>query len=303
MTKIRIGTRGSPLALVQANETKARLMSAHGMSAGDFEIVVITTSGDRIKDRPLNDIGGKGLFTKEIEEALFAGTIDLAVHSMKDMPAELPQGLAFAAVLPREDARDAFISLTSKSLASLPQGARLGSSSVRRTAQVLNIRSDLVSVQFRGNVETRLRKLSEGVADATFLAVAGLKRLGLADKITHIMQTDDMLPAVAQGIIGIEINQRNESARTLVAAINHQPTWVVMQCERAFLQALDGSCRTPLGGHAVLEGQNIAFTGESLTLDGKHRFSTRITGAAADAIRIGQDAALNIRKQGGSLLT
>ena len=204
MPILKIGTRGSPLALAQAHETRHRLMAAHGLAESEIEIVVITTTGDRIRDRPLAEIGGKGLFTKEIEEALMAGAIQLAVHSMKDMPAQLPAGLTMAALLPREDPRDAFMSPVAASLDDLPQGAVVGSSSVRRTAQVLRLRPDLKPIQFRGNVETRLRKLSDGVAQATFLACAGLNRLGLADRITQPVPVDVMLPAVAQGAIGIE---------------------------------------------------------------------------------------------------
>jgi hydroxymethylbilane synthase len=302
MSKIRIGTRGSPLALAQANETRNRLIQAHGLDPDELEIVVITTTGDRIRDRPLNEIGGKGLFTKEIEEALFDGSIDLAVHSMKDMPAIVPDGLAFAATLPREDARDAFISLSEKSLQDLPPNALLGSSSVRRAAQALRIRPDLKPVQFRGNVDTRLRKLSEGVADATFLAVAGLNRLGLADKITAIMPMDVMLPAVAQGAVGIEINKRNARAERLVSAINHPPTWTTVSCERAFLAALDGSCRTPIAGHAKLYDGAIAFSGESLSLDGSKHVASSRDGSEADAEILGRDAADEIRANGGNFI-
>ena len=202
---IKIGTRGSPLALAQARETRARLMGALRREESSFELVIIKTTGDMVRDRPLSEIGGKGLFTKELEEALLDGRIDVAVHSMKDMPAQMPQGLSLASVLPREDVRDAFISFAAKDLRSLPQGARLGSSSVRRTAQALRIRPDLVSVPFRGNVETRLQKLRDGVADATFLAAAGLKRLGLAAHITALIDINIMLPAVAQGAIGLQI--------------------------------------------------------------------------------------------------
>ena len=187
MPRLKIGTRGSPLALAQARETKARLMAAHGFGEDEIEIIAIATTGDRIHDRPLSEIGGKGLFTREIEEALLAGQIDLAVHSMKDMPARLPGGLVIAALLPREDARDAFLSPVARSIAELPQDATVGSSSVRRTAQLLRLRPDLKPVQFRGNVETRLRKLADGIAHATILAAAGLNRLGLAEKITSII--------------------------------------------------------------------------------------------------------------------
>lgn len=302
MTKIRIGTRGSPLALAQAHETRERLVKAHGLSPDDFEITVITTTGDRIRDRPLSEIGGKGLFTKEIEEALFAKTIDLAVHSMKDMPAVLPAGLAFAATLPREDARDALISLTAKSLKGMKQGAVLGSSSVRRSAQALRLRPDLQVVQFRGNVETRLRKLADGVADASFLAVAGLRRLGLTQHIAAVIPMEEMLPAIAQGAIGIEIRDGDEKIARLLAPINHAESATAMACERAFLAALDGSCRTPIAGHARLVDGRLHFRGETLTLDGKKVFAAERSGAPSDAARMGADAAAEVKANGGSLI-
>ena len=300
--RIKIGTRGSPLALAQARETRDRLIAAHGMDASEIEIIAISTTGDRIKDRPLTEIGGKGLFTKEIEEALMAGEIHLAVHSMKDLPANLPEGLTIAAVLPREDARDAFMSLTAASIQDLKHGALIGSSSVRRTAQVLRLRPDLKSVQFRGNVETRLRKLSEGVADATFLACAGLNRLGLADKITYAMPTDIMLPAIAQGAIGIEIRENDVVTRSLLAAINDAPSEIAVTCERAFLKALDGSCRTPLAGHATLDGDTLSFRGHALTLDGVHCFEITRTGSPADAARMGREAGAEVKSHGGALI-
>ena len=302
MTKIRIGTRGSPLALAQAHETRARLMKAHGLSEDDFTITVITTTGDRIRDRPLAEIGGKGLFTKEIEEALFANEIDLAVHSMKDMPAVLPQGLAFAATLPREDARDALISLTAKSLPDMKQGATLGSSSVRRSAQALRLRPDLKVVQFRGNVETRLRKLADGVADASFLAVAGLNRLGLAQHIAAVIPMEQMLPAIAQGAIGIEIREADSRTMSLLDPINHVDTAMAIACERAFLAALDGSCRTPIAGHAHLVDGRLHFRGETLTLDGTKVFTAERVGAPADAAAMGADAAAEVKAKGGSLI-
>ncbi len=302
MPRIKIGTRGSPLALAQAHETRDRLVAAHGMDAADIEIIAISTTGDQVKDRPLAEIGGKGLFTKEIEDALMAGQIHLAVHSMKDMPAVLPPGLIIAAILPREDARDAFLSLTAASLDDLQQGAVLGSSSVRRTAQVLRLRPDLTSVQFRGNVQTRLRKLSEGVADATFLACAGLNRLGLADKITMAMPVDLMLPAIAQGAIGIEIREDDDVTRALLAKINHSESATAIACERAFLQALDGSCRTPLAGHATLTGDRLNFRGHALTLDGVHCFETTRVGSIGDAAEMGRDAGAEVKARGGALI-
>ena len=302
MPKIRIGTRGSPLALAQARETRERLVAAHGLDPADIEIMPITTTGDRIKDRPLNEIGGKGLFTKEIEDALLAGEIHLAVHSMKDLPASLPDRLTIAAVLPREDPRDAFMSPIANSLAELRMGATIGSSSVRRTAQVLRLRPDLKTVQFRGNVETRLRKLSEGAADATFLACAGLNRLGLADKITAAIPVDVMLPAIAQGAIGIEIREDDDATRGLLAAINHAESQFAVTCERAFLKALDGSCRSPLAGLATLRGNVLSFRGHALTPDGIHCFETIREGAAKDASLMGEEAGLEVKAHGGALI-
>jgi hydroxymethylbilane synthase len=302
MKRIRIGTRGSPLALAQAHETRARLMAAHNMEEDEFEIVVISVIGDRITDRPLSEIGGKGLFTKEIEDALFAETIDLAVHSMKDMPALVPEGLAFGAVLEREDPRDAFVSVTAKTLLDLPQGAVLGSSSVRRNAQALRVRPDLRSAPFRGNVQTRLRKLEEGVAAATFLAVAGLNRLGLSHHISSIMDMDQMLPAVAQGAIAIEIAQSNKKAKTLVEAIHHKATGIAMQCERAFLATLEGSCRTPIAGHATVTGTGVSFRGQALTLDGRESFEHRLEGSSKDAVAMGIEAGERVKALGGEKL-
>jgi len=302
MPKLKIGTRGSPLALAQARETRARLIAAHGFGEDDIEIVVIATTGDKVRDRPLAEIGGKGLFTKEIEEALFARDIHLAVHSMKDMPAQLPDGLVMAAMLPREDPRDAFLSPSAGSIAELPQGAIVGSSSVRRAAQVKRLRPDLKTVQFRGNVETRLRKLADGVAQATFLACAGLNRLGMADKITSIVPIEVMLPAVAQGAIGIETRADDAATRDLLAALNHAETAVTVSCERAFLAALDGSCRTPLAGHAKLANGRIAFRGEALTADGVHCFETACEGLAGDAERLGREAGEDVKARGGSLI-
>jgi hydroxymethylbilane synthase len=302
MAQLRIGTRGSPLALVQAHETRDRLVAAHGLNPADIEIVVISVTGDQIRDRPLAEIGGKGLFTKEIEEALLAGNIHMAVHSMKDLPAVLPDGLVIAAVLPREDARDAFLSLTANSIAELPVGAKIGSSSVRRTAQLLRMRPDLKTVLFRGNVQTRLRKLSEGVADATFLACAGLNRLGLAEKITAAMPTEIMLPALAQGAIGIEIREGDEETKQLLSGINHTESSIAVACERAFLQTLDGSCRTPLAGHASLDGGILNFRGHALTLDGVHCFETTRQGPPGDAARMGTDAGAEVKARGGALI-
>ncbi len=302
MNRIRIGTRASPLALAQAHETRDRLLAAHGWAVDAIEIKTFTTTGDKIGDRPLSEIGGKGLFTKELEEALFAGAIDMAVHSMKDMPAKMPAGLDVVAYLPREDARDAFISFAAADLKSLPLGALLGSSSVRRTAQALRVRPDLKAVQFRGNVQTRLKKLQDGVAHATFLAAAGLNRLGLSDKITHLMAMDEMLPAVAQGAIGIQINERDEAVRKILAPLNHRTTEIAVICERGFMAALDGSCRTPIAGHATIDNGIVHFRGEALTLDGVHVFTVTRSGAVSDANLIGLDAGEEVKLRGGKLI-
>lgn len=297
--KIRIGTRGSPLALVQAHETRQRLMGTLGREESAFEIIVIKTTGDLVRDRPLSEIGGKGLFTKELEEALLEERIDLAVHSMKDMPAHMPKGLEIGAILPREDVRDAFISLTAKSLMDLPHGARLGSSSVRRTAQALRLRPDLIATPFRGNVERRLQKLGEGLADATFLAAAGLRRLGLQAHITSLISVDEMLPAVAQGAIAIQIKQ-SSGAMVTVATINHAESNIAVTCERSFMTALDGSCRTPIAGLAVLERGQLVFRGEALTLDGKYMFTAQRIGAPSDAARMGREAGEEVKAKGGA---
>ena len=296
---IKIGTRGSPLALAQARETRARLMAALGREESAFEIVVIKTTGDMVRDRPLSEVGGKGLFTKELEEGLFDSRIDIAVHSMKDMPAEVPTGLSIAAVLPREDARDAFISFVSKDLGGLPHAARLGSSSVRRTAQALRVRPDLVAAPFRGNVETRLQKLRDGTADATFLAAAGLNRLGLTGHITSLIEIGTMLPAIAQGAIAIQIRAIDAALAQAVARIDHLESHIAVSCERAFMAALDGSCRTPIAGHATLSNGEVAFRGEALTLDGKQVFTATRRGAIADAVRMGRDAGEEVKANGG----
>lgn len=288
---IRIGTRGSPLALAQAHEVRTRLQSARGLADDAVSVVVIKTTGDQVLDRPLAEIGGKGLFTKEIEDALLENEIDIAVHSMKDMQTALPDGLTIGAMLPREDVRDAFISLKYASLAELPPGAVIGTSSLRRQAQVLHTRPDLTAVAFRGNVQTRLRKLQEGVADATFLAVAGLKRLDLHDRITAVVPTDDMLPAVAQGAIGLEIRQQDERIADLIAPLNDAETALAVTTERAFLARLEGSCRTPIAGHAYLDNGALHFRGQVLSPDGKQAFSVSRTGAPQDALKIGLDAA------------
>ena len=297
--KIRIGTRGSPLALAQARQVAARLASAHALAPEQCELVIIKTTGDRITDRPLIEAGGKGLFTKELEEALFARDIDLAVHSMKDMPAVLPDGLEISAILEREDPRDAFVSLKYKSLAEMPEGAVIGTSSPRRQAQVLRARPDLEVVGFRGNVETRLRKLEEGVADATFLACAGLNRLGLSQHITERMDIDVMLPAVAQGAIGIEIRSDDLDTTRLVAPLNDAPTAVCVAAERAYLAQLEGSCRTPIAGYARLRDGALVIRGEILSTDGAEAYAADTTGAPEIARRLGEQTAAELLERAG----
>jgi hydroxymethylbilane synthase len=296
---IRIGTRGSPLALVQAHEVRRRLLAALGLDEIRIEIRVIRTSGDRIQDRPLAEVGGKGLFTKEIEDALLAHDIDLAVHSAKDMATRLPDGLAIAAVLEREDVRDAFLSLRYASLADLPPGARLGTSSLRRQALARRARPDLEVVAFRGNVDTRLAKLEAGVADATFLAAAGLNRLGAAHRIASLLDVETMPPAPAQGAIAIETRADDWAARALAAPLDHQPTALCITAERAFLARLDGSCRTPIAGLARLDGDNLRLDGMLLLPDGSEAHSVSRSGAAAAAISIGDSAAEELISHAG----
>ena len=296
---LRIGTRGSPLALAQAHETRARLAVAHGLDEASMEIVVIKTSGDRIQDRSLSEAGGKGLFTKELEEALFSGAIDIAVHSSKDVPTFLPEGLTLIAFLPREDVRDAFLSPVAGSIRDLPQGALLGTSSLRRRAMALRVRPDLVVVEFRGNVQTRLAKLEDGVAHGTLLALAGLRRLGRAELSTSILDLDAFLPAVGQGAVAVEGRADDVRVRELLAAINDPATETALVAERAFLTRLDGSCRTPIGGLATLSGDALLFRGIVLSPDGRQSEATRMTAPLADAARIGTTAADELIGRGG----
>lgn len=287
---LRIGTRGSALALAQAHETRARLMAAHGMGEEAFEIVVIKTSGDQIQDRPLSEVGGKGLFTKEIEEAMLDGRIDLAVHSSKDMPTVLPDGLALTAFLPREDVRDAFISPKAKTLMDLPQNAVVGSSSLRRQAMIKRLRPDIEVVMYRGNVQTRLKKLAEGQVDATLLAYAGLKRLGLGDVVTSLLDPEEFLPAVGQGAICIESRENDSETKRLLSAIHDDETQIRLDAERSFLAVLDGSCRTPIGGLATVEDGRIAFRGTILKPDGSKVHDIAREGDASMAAEIGREA-------------
>jgi hydroxymethylbilane synthase len=295
----RLGTRGSPLALTQARMVREALAAAHGFEPDRIAIEVIRTSGDRIQDRPLADVGGKGLFTKEIEEALLAGTIDFAVHSSKDMPTVLPPGLVLSAFMQREDPRDALISRKAKSIVELPRGATIGTASLRRQAMMKRKRPDLAIVPLRGNVETRLRKIDEGVADATLLALAGLKRLGLADAATAILDIDEFLPAVGQGAIGIETREADKRTRELLAAINHADTMSALAAERAFLAVLDGSCRTPIAGHATVPGGRLRFRGMVVKPDGSEAYETTREGDVRDAEKLGADAGAELKGRAG----
>ncbi len=298
--KVRIGTRGSKLALAQAYEFRDRLIEAHNLSCENFEIKIIRTAGDIIVDKPLAEFGGKGLFTKEIEDALVASEIDAAVHSMKDMPTKLPEGLEISCLLPREDVRDAFISRKAHSLSELPHRAVFGTSSLRRQAQVKLLRPDLTVIPFRGNVGTRLKKLDDGVADGTLLAYAGLKRLGLIDEVTALMDAQDMLPAIAQGAIGIETRVGDEQMLALLAPLNDEATALCVVAERAFLAELDGSCRTPIAGLAVIDGGNLHFRGQILQPDGSRSFETAREGSPRDGALMGVEAARELLAAAGS---
>ena len=293
---LRIGTRGSPLALAQARAVRDRLAAAHGWVPDAIEVRAIRTSGDLIQDRPLADAGGKGLFTKEIEQALIDGAIDLAVHSAKDMPTVLPDGLVLAACLEREDVRDVFISRKAGDLSALPTGSVVGTSSLRRQAQVRRLRPDLAVINFRGNVETRLRKLEEGVADATLLALAGLKRLGLAEAATAILPVEEFLPAVGQGAIAIETRVADARVRELIATVDHLDTSTAITAERAFLAVLDGSCRTPIAGHAAVAAQSLQFRGLILRPDGSEAHETACGGSREDAAAIGAEAGRELKR-------
>jgi hydroxymethylbilane synthase len=296
---VRIGTRGSPLALVQAHEARDRLMAAHGLPQAAFAVVVIRTTGDRIQDRALSELGGKGLFTREIEAALAEGRIDIAVHSMKDMPTLQPDGLAITALLPREDVRDAFVGAAGATLATLPSGSVVGTSSLRRRAQALNRRPDITVVEFRGSVETRLRKLGEGVAAATFLAMAGLRRLGL-DAVGRVpIDPDEMLPAIAQGAVGIEQRRGDDPVSALLAPIHDTATGHRLAAERAFLAGLDGSCHTPIAGLAELDGGRLRLRGEILRPDGSECLAHAVAGAVSDAEALGAEAAAVLRSRAG----
>ncbi len=296
---LTIGTRGSPLALAQAHETRQRLLSSHaGLAEADIAISIIKTSGDRIQDRALSEAGGKGLFTKEIEEALLDGSVDLAVHSMKDMPTQLPAGLIMAAYLPREDPRDVLLAATPMTFADLPQGAVVGTSSLRRKAFLLARRPDLEVVNFRGNVQTRLSRLAEGRVAATFLALAGLRRLNILPEGMSVLQPEQMLPAVAQGAIGIECREKDTRVLELLAPLDDAPTRRRVEAERSLLEILDGSCRTPIAALAELRGDgSMRLRAAIARPDGSELLETERQGS--DGVAMGQDAGDELKRRAG----
>ncbi|MEE8171904.1 MAG: hydroxymethylbilane synthase [Alphaproteobacteria bacterium] len=299
---LKIGTRGSPLALAQTKEVRTRLAAVHGELAeeGAIETHVIKTSGDKFLDRPLADIGGKGLFAKEIDEALSAGAIDVAVHSMKDVPTWLPDGLQIACILPREDPRDALIGDGLTGLAALPRGARVGTASLRRRAQLLHVRPDLELIMLRGNVATRVRKVAEGEIDAPLLAVAGLKRLDCAEHIAAVLPPEEMLPAVAQGAIGVECRADDDQTLAFLAALEHRESARCVAAERALLAALDGSCRTPIAALAEWRaGEQLYLRALIARPDGTTIHRAEREGAAADGVAMGRDAGAELRAVGG----
>jgi hydroxymethylbilane synthase len=298
---LRLGTRASKLALLQAELVRAAL-AARGVAS---ELVPVKTTGDRITDRPLAEAGGKGLFTKELEEALLSGGIDLAVHSMKDVPVALPAGLQIVALLPREDPRDAFLSNIASRLIDLPRGARVGSSSVRRQAQIRRARPDVEVLPLRGNVDTRLEKLARGEFDAILLALAGLKRLGLERRATALFPLNDWLPALSQGAIGIEARRDDRTICDLVAPLNDQQTAITLACERAFQAVLDGSCSTAIGGIAMYEHGVLRFRGEVLAPDGGGQLDVAIEQAVIsvdEATQVGKAAGLSIKPRAAQWL-
>jgi hydroxymethylbilane synthase len=296
---LRIGTRGSPLALVQARTVRDRLAVVLGRAAESIELKIIRTSGDTIIDRPLAEEGGKGLFTKEIEEALLRGEIDLAVHSAKDMPTFLPDGLMLAACLEREDPRDVFISKKATALADLPQGAKVGTASLRRQAIMKCARPDLQVAPLRGNVETRLGKLEDGEADAIILALAGLRRLGLEGRATKKMSVDEFLPAAGQGAIAIETREDDRETGALVARIDHADTSTAVAAERSFLAVLDGSCKTPIAAHATVEANVLRFRGLIARPDGSAAHDIAAAGSRNDATKIGADCGRALKQRAG----
>lgn len=299
--RLIIGTRGSKLALTQTNWVRERILDANpGLQPDDIVIETIVTTGDRVTDRKLQDIGGKGLFTKEIEDGLTASRLHLAVHSMKDMPTRLPEGLTLALSPKREDPRDVLISHKASHIDDLPDGARVGTASLRRAAQLLARRPDLRIEMLRGNVDTRLRKLDEGVVDAIILAKAGLNRLGFQLDHAHSIPADIMLPAVGQGALALEVREGDSGTLASLAPLGDKDTSHAVQAERAFLGQLDGDCRTPLAAHAVVEGESLTLIAEIYSADGSQRFRAEASGHPDMAQAIGERAAEDIKRQAGA---
>jgi hydroxymethylbilane synthase len=303
VTPLRIGTRGSPLALAQAYETRKRLIENFPelSEEGAIEICVMKTQGDMILDKSLMELGGKGLFTKELDTALLGNEVDICVHSMKDVPTWLPDGTILPCNLPREDTNDAFISKDGviKSIAELPDGSVIGTASLRRQAQIMAQNPTLKCVNFRGNVQTRLRKLDDGVVDATLLAIAGLKRMSMDDCATSVLDWDEMLPAVAQGAIGIQCRSDDERSLKYIQALNHPDTKACVDCERAFLEALDGNCKTPIAGQARIIDGKIVFRGLIAMPDGSLKYETESEGSIEDAAKIGREAGEKLKAEAG----
>jgi len=293
---LKIGTRGSKLALTQSRWVKENIEAKH--PDVKVELVRIKTTGDKILDSPLSKVGGKGLFVKEIEEALIEKHVDLAVHSMKDVPAELPDALSLSIFPIREDPRDALISRGDLTLDQLPQGANVGTSSLRRAAQLLHRRRDLNIVSLRGNVDTRLRKLETEGLNAIILATAGLKRLGFENRITQILPSEHVLPAIGQGALGLEVRQDDEQTIGLIDFLNHDSTEVAVRAERAFLKKLEGGCQVPIAGFATLDGDTLHFTGMVAELDGTRLIKDEITGDRNQAEELGITLAGNLLDAG-----
>jgi hydroxymethylbilane synthase len=297
---MRIATRRSQLALWQAEHVAELLRQAHpGMTV---ELVTMTTQGDRVRDRPLADVGGKGLFVKELELAIAEGRADIAVHSMKDVPSEMPPGMMIAAALPRAEPRDAFVSRKYQRLAALPARARIGTSSPRRQAQLRQLRSDLAVELLRGNVDTRLARLDEGAMDGILLACAGLERLGLADRITQVLDAESFVPAVGQGVIGIECAAADAEGRAAVAALHDPATALRLAAERAFAERLHGSCHSPIAAHATLEGEALRLSAFIGSPDGREAYRDRIEGPSAGAVGLGLALAERMLEAGAAAL-
>ena len=299
-TSLRIGTRASLLAVTQSTWVKNQIEQAHPQTR--VELVKITTKGDKILDVPLAKVGGKGLFVKEIEDALLEGSVDLAVHSMKDVPTELPEGLHIGIIPVRETPYDAFLSNKADAISALPQGATIGTSSLRRKSQLAAMRPDLNIVDLRGNIDTRLRKLDEGVYDAIILAGAGLNRLGLADRITTLLPSEQMLPAISQGALGIELRQEDTELFEGLQFLHHRETAVAVAAERAFLLRLEGGCQVPIGAHATLDGGKVSLTGLIAEVDGSRILKDALSGPGEDAAHLGKALAEQLLDQGGKAI-